>query len=305
MELKFFVHSNSAKGFVSYEKENFKDIKETVNLNCSNDEMNKIREALCEKNDVLTIHNCLDNSIYAIIIPHLKKAVLKSDKKPSAPALAYLEEGYAYLKDALKIHDDWEKIYIHNMDTEKLNHLAKETCKQIYGNNKKDRNGCLVNRFFGALSYLGSVDYISNLTEGIAKRYLIKGRPGTGKSTFLKKIVALGVNLGFEVEVYHCAFDPDSLDLVIIRELGICIFDSTAPHEYCPERISDEIIDFYAIAVNENTDEIYKNELLYIESNYKDKIMMVRRFFTLAKQAEEEEEEGLNICGAVKNILEN
>ena len=34
----------------------------------------------------------------------------------------------------------------------------------------------------------------------------------------------------FDVEIYHCGFDPHSLDMVIVREVGIAIFDSTSPH---------------------------------------------------------------------------
>ena len=89
-------------------------------------------------------------------------------------------------------------------------------------------------RFLGAATPVGAVDFVPNLTEDVPKRYFIKGRPGSGKSTMLKKIVAEGEKRGFDIEVYHCGFDPNSLDMIIIRELGIAIFDSTAPHEILP-----------------------------------------------------------------------
>ena len=65
----------------------------------------------------------------------------------------------------------------------------------------------------------------------------------------LKKLAKAAEEKGFEVEVYHCGFDPNSLDMVIVRELGFAIFDSTAPHEYFPSREGDEIIDMYALIV--------------------------------------------------------
>ena len=43
--------------------------------------------------------------------------------------------------------------------------------------------------------------------------------------------------------------------MVIVRELGFAIFDSTAPHEYFPSREGDEIIDMYALIVTPGTDE--------------------------------------------------
>ena len=71
----------------------------------------------------------------------------------------------------------------------------------------------------------------------------------------LKQIAAAGELHGFDLEIYHCGFDPHSLDMIIIRELGLAIFDSTAPHEYFPSRDGDEIIDMYGLLIAEGTDE--------------------------------------------------
>ena len=77
------------------------------------------------------------------------------------------------------------------------------------------------------------MDYVPNLTENIRKRYFLKGRPGRKINSF-EKLASVALNRGFDVEIYHCGFDPNSLDMVILRELDIAIFDSTAPHEYFP-----------------------------------------------------------------------
>ena len=66
--------------------------------------------------------------------------------------------------------------------------------------------------------------------------YGIIGANGAGKSTFLKKLAVAGLSAGFDVEIYHCSLDPKSLDMIIVRELSLCVFDSTAPHEFFPER---------------------------------------------------------------------
>ena len=85
----------------------------------------------------------------------------------------------------------------------------------------------------------------------------------------LKKIAHAAEERGFDVEIYHCGFDSNSLDMVIIRELDISIFDSTAPHEYFPSRASDEIIDMYSLAITPGTDEAYKSQLDLIITDYK------------------------------------
>ena len=59
--------------------------------------------------------------------------------------------------------------------------------------------------------------------------FYLKGGPGTGKSTLMKKIAA--AFSGERVSVYHCASDPHSLDAVVLEERGVFIADATAPHE--------------------------------------------------------------------------
>jgi len=74
--------------------------------------------------------------------------------------------------------------------------------------------------------------------------YIIKGGPGVGKSTFMKKIGAAMMEKGFDVELHHCSSDNDSLDGVVIPALGIALIDGTAPHVVDPRYPGavDEII---------------------------------------------------------------
>ena len=40
----------------------------------------------------------------------------------------------------------------------------------------------------------------------------------------LKTIAKKAYDNGLDVEMYHCGFDPDSIDMVVIRELSFAIF---------------------------------------------------------------------------------
>jgi len=60
--------------------------------------------------------------------------------------------------------------------------------------------------------------------------YIIKGGPGTGKSTLMKTIGQRAMDQGLFTELIHCSSDPDSLDAVIIPSLRRAIYDGTAPH---------------------------------------------------------------------------
>ncbi|WP_410984379.1 PRK06851 family protein [Bacillus cereus] len=203
-------------------------------------------------------------------------------KRYISEASGAFQSAYACFKEALAIHDDWERIYIDNIDFQKANELTNQLIQKLFAGNK-GKQAVVKHRFLGAATPKGAVDFVPNLTEGIPHRYFIKGRPGSGKSTMLKKLAAAAEEKGFEVEVYHCGFDPNSLDMIIVRELGFAIFDSTAPHEYFPEREGDEIIDMYDLIVTAGTDEKYATEIRDVSIQYKTKMSEAMSFLAKAK----------------------
>lgn len=194
------------------------------------------------------------------------------------------QQAYASFAEALSIHDDWEKIYIDKMDFVKADKLSDSIIHTFFKKMELKKESDVRHRFLGAATSKGAVDFVENLTaDGIHKRYFIKGRPGSGKSTMLKKIAAEGKRRGFDLEIYHCGFDPNSLDMVIIRELGLAIFDSTAPHEYFPSRDNDEIIDMYELLIEPGTDEMFSEEIEEVRNKYKDKMAEAIGCLTEAK----------------------
>ncbi|MGG0288205.1 PRK06851 family protein [Peribacillus butanolivorans] len=194
------------------------------------------------------------------------------------------EKAYALFAEALKIHDEWEDIYKANIDFVKLNGLTNKLIEGFYRDIVLNKKADVRHRFLGAATPEGAVDYIPSITKGVQKRYFLKGRPGSGKSTMLKKIAKAAEKRGFDVEVYHCGFDPESLDMVIVREAGIAIFDSTSPHEYFPSREGDEIIDIYKTAIHSGTDEIYADQIKDVSSRYRAKMNEATACLVKAKE---------------------
>ena len=78
------------------------------------------------------------------------------------------------------------------------------------------------------------------------KAYIIKGGPGTGKSSFMKKIAAFAENIKESYILCPCSSDPNSLDAVIIPQRKIVILDGTAPHTLDPSypAVCEEILNF-------------------------------------------------------------
>src|SRR5699024_10941544 len=115
----------------------------------------------------------------------------------------------------------------------------------------------------------GAVNIVPELLSPMDKNYYLKGRAGTGKSTLMKRIVAASKDYGLDVELYHCSFDPDSIDMVIIDDWNVSFFDSTDHHEFFPKYEEDEITDVYDETVTPGTDETYQKEIKRITELYK------------------------------------
>lgn len=86
--------------------------------------------------------------------------------------------------------------------------------------------------FLGANSADGFFSLYDDLIEEsrAAAFYVLKGGPGCGKSTLMRRIGQKLEAAGFAVEYIICSGDPDSLDGILIPEKAIAMVDGTSPH---------------------------------------------------------------------------
>ena len=76
--------------------------------------------------------------------------------------------------------------------------------------------------------------------------FIIKGGPGTGKSSFMKKIAKKADETDTEYILCPCSSDPNSLDAVILPSKKTVVLDGTAPHTLDPRypAVCEEILNF-------------------------------------------------------------
>ncbi len=93
-----------------------------------------------------------------------------------------------------------------------------------------------VRKFFpGANSAYGFYSLYGQLYGSAAEKvFILKGGPGTGKSTLLNRIGEAMRADGFDVEYHYCSAAPHSLDGVVIPAAGVALLDGTAPHVVDP-----------------------------------------------------------------------
>lgn len=87
-----------------------------------------------------------------------------------------------------------------------------------------------VRYFLGANSAGGFASHYDELLPAKKRLRILKGGPGCGKSTLMKRVAEEAEGMGFQAERIPCSSDPSSLDGVVIPALGYAVVDGTAPH---------------------------------------------------------------------------
>lgn len=90
-----------------------------------------------------------------------------------------------------------------------------------------------VRYFLGANSPAGFYSLYDQLIDPAEADavFILKGGPGCGKSTLMKRVAAAAEERGLQVEYIRCSGAPDSLDAILLPEKKTAIVDGTAPHE--------------------------------------------------------------------------
>lgn len=80
----------------------------------------------------------------------------------------------------------------------------------------------------------GFKNYYGECFARAERLFIIKGGPGTGKSTLMRRVAEVAEGRGYYTERYYCSSDHTSLDGVLFEGESGCvgIIDGTFPHPY-------------------------------------------------------------------------
>ncbi len=137
--------------------------------------------------------------------------------------------------------------------------------------------------FLGNNTAYGFVGNYDTELANKKKVVLLKGGPGTGKSTILKRIANEAKNRGFDYELWYCSGDPSSLDGVYIKDLNVAVVDATAPHATGANLpvIKDVIVDL-ATSLKEHVITPHKDEIIKLIKCKKQRFMRAYQHLKLA-----------------------
>jgi Mrp family chromosome partitioning ATPase len=80
----------------------------------------------------------------------------------------------------------------------------------------------------------GFYTFIPDLIRGLRKIYILKGAPGSGKSTFIRLLGESLSEKGYEIEFWISALDPVNPDGVYIPRLGTAVINGSLPQPIDP-----------------------------------------------------------------------
>lgn len=187
------------------------------------------------------------------------------------------------LAAAKKIHDEWEVVNIERMMWDLHEKLIESLIEELFGIVELNKKSTVSHRLIGSLTSGGAQDFIPSITKRTERRILIKGLPGTGKSTLMKALGAVAEKRGFDVLYGWCGLDPSGVDLVLFKELSVCILDATKPHAYDPERPGDELLDLVQMCTDDTDAE---EKISRISEAYREKILDATGYMQSYAQAE-------------------
>jgi nucleoside-triphosphatase THEP1 len=127
--------------------------------------------------------------------------------------------------------------------------------------------GKIKRAFPGGNTSKGSYSFFNYIVpENVNRIFCLKGGPGVGKSSLMKKLAKEYNSKGYDIELFHCPSDPNSLDALVIKELGVLLLDGTSPHIVDPKLpgAEDEIVNLGDFL---NTAELEKNKNKIIETD--------------------------------------
>ena len=145
--------------------------------------------------------------------------------------------------------------------------------------------------FLGANSPAGFASLYDQLPAPEEARTIciLKGGPGCGKSSLMRRVGAAREEKGQEVEYILCSGDPDSLDGVLLPGLKTALVDGTAPHVVEPKYpgLVEEYVNLGACYDREGLQAV-RAEVMGCKKGYQDCYRRAGRCLTAAAQIGED-----------------
>ena len=143
------------------------------------------------------------------------------------------QTAYSSTKEAKVIHDEWAGYVTESIDFKTINKIAHQIIEEVFKNTQYQYENYPSSRelFAGAITPIGLVNQWPSILHNCKKIFILRGEPGTGKSTIIQRVVTEAKGYGLYTEVFRSFFDPTKFSGVYIPKLQISIINPF-PNDY-------------------------------------------------------------------------
>lgn len=165
----------------------------------------------------------------ALRTPHARAEIVRLTQACSFR----FRRAHAARKSAVACLEEWKAFGVDCLDTAAVDRCAEQLRAELLPN-LSETKGAVRRLFASAITYDGPKDWLASLFGGAAKRYLVAGEPGTGKSIIMERLAEGALARGCAVDLYHCPMYPERVNHLLLRATSTAVLTSCWPHEYAP-----------------------------------------------------------------------
>lgn len=195
---------------------------------------------------------------------------------------------YSQLAEAKVIRDEAESYVTESMRFAPVNRLTADLIREILGERpgRYEAEPQARHLFRSAISPDGVVHHTGSLLTEVKQLYLLKGRPGSGRSTLVETVARAAHARGLDTEVYHCALEPHRADLVVIPAVKAAVLKDVDEVNFQPGTVPGLRVAAYDLDVFLDRSRLaqYEVELMSAEQRFTAALNRAVRYISESKK---------------------
>ncbi|KUO48886.1 MAG: hypothetical protein APF76_09555 [Desulfitibacter sp. BRH_c19] len=197
---------------------------------------------------------------------------------------------YASLKEAKVIHEEWISYITECVDFTKANQITQKIIGNIFDNLEPQYQSFPRSRelFASATTPMGLVNEWPSILQNCQNIFILRGKPGTGKSTVVERVLNRAKSYGLYTEVFRSSFDPLKFSGVYIPTLQVAVINPF-PNDYTLDGFETRIAEVdLNIGLMANKVSVYEREISECRERFWNSINRTINYVAKAKRVHDE-----------------
>lgn len=146
----------------------------------------------------------------------------------------YFNGAYSLLKEAKIAHDEGRGYVRECLDKPAYNLVVRGLIKEVFAgiHPRFERKPVERHLFASAITPDGLINHVDTLVRPGMKIYTLYGQPGAGVKDAVARLAQAALEWGLDCEQFHCPFEPDQLDMIIMPAINAAVMNVSEPFGY-------------------------------------------------------------------------